>query len=254
MNLTPENETVNDLSDNEVNSAALETAIGYRFQDRNLLILALTHSSRSNEMGLKNHHLLCNERLEFLGDSVLSLVVSRYIYDRFPNCAEGVLTNYRKDVVCTDALSRYARSIHLGDCLLMGVGESTGGGRDKPKILENAFEALIAAVFIDAGQGGTALQIISEWVIPLIEADLNVLVEKGAGEDSKSLLQQFAQANGEKPEYYLISQDGPDHMKTFTVGVKIATNPVGRGTGPSIRKAEQAAAADALSLFGIRKE
>jgi hypothetical protein len=127
----------------------LEAAIGYRFTDKALLRRAMTHSSHSNETGEKNHHLLCNERLEFLGDSVLSIAVSRYLYATYPQEGEGVLTNMRKDVVCAEALARYARQIGIGPCLLLGKGEAQTGGCDKENILADAFEALLAAFYLD---------------------------------------------------------------------------------------------------------
>ena len=113
----------------------LQSAIGYTFTDPALLRRAMPQSSHSNETGERNHHLLCNERLEFLGDSVLSIVVSRYLYDNYPQEGEGVLTNMRKDVVCAEALARYARRIGIGDCLLLGKGEAQSGGYDKENIL-----------------------------------------------------------------------------------------------------------------------
>ena len=150
--------------------ARLEAAIGYNFQDRTLLRRAMTHSSHSNETGERNHHLLCNERLEFLGDSVLSIAVSRYLFMTYPQEGEGILTNMRKDVVCAEALARYARRIGIGPCLYLGNGEELSGGRDKENILADAFEALLAAVYLDAGDRG--MEIISEFLLPLVEKAL----------------------------------------------------------------------------------
>ncbi|MBQ4113520.1 MAG: ribonuclease III, partial [Clostridia bacterium] len=116
----------------------LEAAIGYTFTDQTLLSRAMTHSSHSNETGERNHHLLCNERLEFLGDSVLSIVVSRYLFNTYPQEGEGTLTNMRKDVVCAEALARYARAIGIGECLLLGKGEAQSGGNRKENILADA--------------------------------------------------------------------------------------------------------------------
>ena len=228
----------------------LETAIGYRFTDKALLRRAMTHSSHSNETGEKNHHLLCNERLEFLGDSVLSIAVSRYLYATYPQEGEGVLTNMRKDVVCAEALARYARTIGIGECLLLGKGEAQTGGYDKENILADAFEALLAAIYLDAGD--KAMAIIDGFLLPLVEKDLSELISKGIDGDYKTPLQQLVQqTEGDVLEYVLIRSEGPDHQKTFEVEVRVNSNPCGRGIGTSKRKAEQAAAKAALKVFGI---
>ena len=228
----------------------LESAVSYRFRDRSLLRRAMTHSSHSNETGERNHHLLCNERLEFLGDSVLSIVVSRYLYTTYGQEGEGVLTNMRKDVVCAEALARYARRIGIGDCLYLGNGEELSGGRDKENILADAFEALLAAIYLDAGDKG--MQIISDFLLPMVQKDLSELESRGIDGDYKTPLQQFVQqTEGDVLEYVLLRAEGPDHCKTFEVEVRINSNPCGRGTGPSKRKAEQAAAKAALKVFGM---
>ena len=228
----------------------LEAAIGYTFSDKKLLRQAMTHSSHSNETGDKNHHLLCNERLEFLGDSVLSIAVSRYLYTTYPHEGEGVLTNLRKDVVCAEALARYARAVGIGDCLLLGKGEAQTGGYDKENILADAFEALLAAIYLDAGEN--AMNIIDGFLLPLVEKDLSELISKGIDGDYKTPLQQLVQqTEGDVLEYVLISAEGPDHRKTFEVEVRVNSNPCGRGVGTSKRKAEQAAAKAALKVFGI---
>ena len=228
----------------------LEIAIGYRFQNITLLQNALAHSSYANETGAPNHHLLCNERLEFLGDSVLSIVVSRYLYTAYPQEGEGTLTNMRKDVVCAEALARYARAIGIGDCLLLGKGEAQTGGFDKENILADAFEALLAAIYLDAGE--YAMDIIDGFLLPLVEKDLSELISKGIDGDYKTPLQQLVQqTEGDVLEYVLISAEGPDHRKTFEVEVRVNSNPCGRGVGTSKRKAEQAAAKAALKVFGI---
>ena len=228
----------------------LENVIGYHFKDAALLCRAMTHSSHSNETGERNHHLLCNERLEFLGDSVLSIVVSRYLYNAYPQEGEGTLTNMRKDVVCAEALARYARSIGIGDCLFLGKGEALSGGYDKENILADAFEALLAAIYLDAGDRG--MDIIADFLLPLVQQDLSELESRGIDGDYKTPLQQFVQqTEGDVLEYIVIRADGPDHQKTFEVEVRINSNPCGRGIGSSKRKAEQAAAKAALKIFGI---
>ena len=228
----------------------LEATIGYTFSDKKLLRQAMTHSSHSNETGDKNHHLLCNERLEFLGDSVLSIAVSRYLYTTYPQEGEGILTNMRKDVVCAEALARYARAVGIGECLLLGKGEAQTGGYDKENILADAFEALLAAIYLDAGEN--AMDIIDGFLLPLVEKDLSELISKGIDGDYKTPLQQLVQqTEGDVLEYVLISAEGPDHRKTFEVEVRVNSNPCGRGVGTSKRKAEQAAAKAALKVFGI---
>ena len=228
----------------------LEAAIGYNFKDRTLLRRAMTHSSHSNETGERNHHLLCNERLEFLGDSVLSIAVSRYLFSTYPDDGEGTLTNMRKDVVCAEALARYARRIGIGDCLLLGKGEAQTGGFDKENILADAFEALLAAIYLDAGEN--AMAIIDAFLLPLVEKDLSELISKGIDGDYKTPLQQLVQqTEGDVLEYVLLRAEGPDHKKTFEVEVRVNSNPCGRGIGTSKRKAEQAAAKAALKVFGI---
>ena len=228
----------------------LEAAIAYNFTDRALLRRAMTHSSHSNETGERNHHLLCNERLEFLGDSVLSIVVSRYLFTTYPQEGEGILTNMRKDVVCAEALARYARRIGIGDCLYLGNGEELSGGRDKENILADAFEALLAAIYLDAGDRG--MEIIAHFLLPLVQKDLSELENRGIDGDYKTPLQQFVQqTEGDVLEYILIRAEGPDHQKTFEVEVRVNSNPCGRGVGSSKRKAEQAAAKAALKVFGL---
>ncbi|MBE6585104.1 MAG: ribonuclease III [Ruminococcaceae bacterium] len=227
----------------------LEKYLGHTFKDRSLISRALTHSSHSNETGERNHHLLCNERLEFLGDSVLSLVVSRYLYQHYQNEPEGDLTCMRKDVVCAPALARYARKIYLGNCILLGVGEDRNGGRNNENILADAFEAVLAALYIDTGN---SLDAVANFLLPLVEEDLREYETKGTDRDYKTPLQQFIQqTEGDVLEYVLVRADGPDHQKTFEVEVRVNSNPCGRGIGTSKRKAEQAAAKAALKVFGL---
>ena len=226
----------------------LESTLGYSFKNLDLLIRALTHSSHSNETGERNHHLLCNERLEFFGDSVLSMVVSSYLYQHYQNEPEGDLTCMRKSVVYAPALAKYARSIGLGEYLLLGVGEMRNGGRNKENILADAFEAVLAALYIDSGNN---LEIVSRFLLPLVEADLKAYESNGTG-DYKTDLQQFIQqTDGDHLEYVIVGEEGPDHMKTFAVEARLNSNVIGRGKGRSRRKAEQAAAKDALELFGV---
>ncbi len=231
---------------------SLEGKIGYEFKNRKLLEQALTHSSYSNESGLKNHHLLCNERLEFLGDSILSLITSRYIYEKFSQYPEGDLTRMRADMVCEKALSGYSESISLGDYLLLGVGEEKNNGRHRKSILADAFEALLAAIYLDAGECG--METAQTFLLPFIEKEIGNHVNTGFCADAKTLLQQFVQqAEGDFLEYVTVSTSGPDHMKVFCVEARMNSNVIGRGEGHSKREAEQNAAKEALKLFNVGK-
>lgn len=229
----------------------LQNRIGYTFANQELLTRALTHSSYSNETGARNHHLLCNERLEFLGDSVLSLITSEYLYSTFPELPEGDLTRMRAATVCEGALASYAEKIGLGEFLLLGKGERQSGGAKKPAVIADAFEAILAAIYLDVG-GADALQIVSEFLLPFIKEAVAALPDVGGYHtDSKSRLQEFVQKDKGTPEYRLISESGPDHNKTFVVEVYLDSNCIGRGQGHSKKYAEQAAAKAALVLFGI---
>jgi ribonuclease-3 len=229
----------------------LEDTIGYEFRSKELLIRALTHSSYSNESGLKNHHIHCNERLEFLGDSVLSLITSNYLYTKFSDCPEGELTRMRAEVVCERALSGYAQKIKLGHFLLLGIGEEKNNGRNRKSILADAFEALLAAMYIDAGDVG--METVEKFLLPFIEKEIESIGQsKGFSGDPKSLLQQFVQqAEGDFLEYIVVGQSGPDHMKMFKVEARLNSNVIGRGQGRSKREAEQNAAREALELFCV---
>ena len=232
------------------NAAVLEERIGYRFKDAQILIRALTHSSYSNETGLKNHHIFCNERLEFLGDSVLSIVSSRYLYTKFADCPEGELTRMRAEVVCERALSGYAESIGLGQHLLLGVGEEKNNGRQRRSILADAFEALLAAIYLDSGAN---MEIVERFLLPFIVKEIESIgAKRGFSGDAKTLLQQFVQqAEGDFLEYVVVGESGPDHMKTFVVEARLNSNVIGKGQGRSKREAEQNAAREALALFSV---
>ncbi len=237
-----------------ISLGVLQERIGYRFGDISYLERAVTHSSYSNETGARNHHLLCNERLEFLGDSVLSLVVSNYLYTHFSEYPEGTLTRIRSAVVCEAALASFAEKIGLGEFLLLGRGEAQNGGAQKPAILADAFEALLAAIYLDAGTED-GMQSVASFLLPLVKSAINALPEVGDVRiDSKSRLQEFIQQDREQKEvleYRLTGESGPDHNKTFTVDLYLGANCIGSGTGHSKKAAEQAAAKAALSLFGL---
>lgn len=232
----------------------LEEKLGYRFGNRELLRRALTHSSYSNETGAKNHHLLCNERLEFLGDSVLSIITSEYLYTEFSGLPEGDLTRMRAAVVCEEALASYSEKLDLGSYLLLGKGESNNGGAKKPAVIADAFEALLAAIYLDA-KAGEGILTVRAFLLPFIKEAVKALPATTGGyhADNKSRLQEFIQREKDSGtlEYRVTGESGPDHNKTFEVGVYLDSNCIGRGVGHSKRQAEQAAAKDALGLFGV---
>ena len=228
----------------------LEGKTGHDFRDKMLLQKALTHSSYSNESGARNHHLLCNERLEFLGDSVLSVITSKYLYETFPDSPEGELTRMRAELVCERALSSYAHKIELGQYILLGIGEEKNNGRERKSILADAFEALIAAIYLDSGEDG--FDNVRVFLLPFIQDEINSLGKTGFSADPKTALQQFVQqAEGDFLEYVTVGESGPDHMKEFFVEARLNSNVIGRGKGRSKREAEQAAAREALALFNV---
>lgn len=233
------------------NTDALQKKIGYTFKNPELLELALTHSSFSNESGAKHHRLLCNERLEFLGDAVLSLICGEYLYNRFPNDTEGNLTNIRSTAVCEKALVSYAEKISLGDYLKLGRGVVHNGGV-KPAMLADAFEALLASIYLDAGDKG--LETAKKFLLPFLKWTVDTL-PPGGEVDAKTALLRFLQEDGPQHlEYRVVGESGPDHDKHFDVELYLNSNRIGRGSGSSKRSAEQRAAADALKLFGVEPQ
>ena len=221
----------------------LQNKIGYYFKNKDLLREALTHSSYANEH--KSQHLKYNERLEFLGDSVLSFVVSDYIFKNCPNLPEGELTKLRASLVCEKTLFEFAKKINLGKYLFFSKGEQINGGAERPSILADAFEALIAAIYIDGGISN-ASKFILNFIIPAIK---NSRVNKL--KDYKTTLQEIIQKNPEEHlEYVLVGEEGPDHDKHFSVEVHLNNNVIGKGGGRSKKEAEQQAAREALKLMG----
>ena len=218
----------------------LQDRIGYRFRDPSLLERALTHSSYANECKQKTE---CNERMEFLGDGVRSIIVADHIFHKF-HLAEGDLTKIRASLVCEKSLFEFARKIDLGSELLLGHGEEQTGGRERPSVVSDAFEALIAAIYLDGG-----LEKAAQFVLPFVEEDLGH--EEAPFVDYKTRLQEIIQKNPEeRVEYVLVSAQGPDHDKKFVVEVHLNSNVIGRGVSRSKKGAEQAAAQEALSLMG----
>ena len=215
----------------------LEDRIGYRFSDSKNLELALTHSSYSNEMRSRDIQAECNERLEFLGDSVLSIVTSEYLYSALEGFPEGDLSKIRASAVCEKSLHKLACSISLGDHLFLGRGEEQTNGRQRPSILADAFEAILAAMFIDGGMD-VAKKHVLRFIVPELENSEYELFN-----DYKTLLQEVIQRNPEERlSYVLINETGPDHDKRFTVEVHLNSNVIGTGIGKSKKQAEQHAA------------
>jgi ribonuclease-3 len=225
----------------------LEETIGYAFRDQNQLILALTHSSYCNETKGKEPKSACNERLEFLGDSVLSFITSRYLYETYPKLPEGRLSPIRAKAVCEKTLCKLAQEIGLGDYLFLGHGEEHTNGRKRPSILADAFEALLAAMYLDGG-----IEPVREFLLPRITKEIDAIVESGADLDYKTALQQvIQQERGDILEYVIVGESGPAHQKTFAVEARLNGNVLGKGNGSSKRAAEQCAAREALKLFGM---
>ena len=216
----------------------LEAAIGYQFKNITLLQNALTHSSYANERW--HNSLLSNERLEFLGDSVLGMLGAEYLFRNFPNRPEGELTRMRADMVCEKTLAAAANRIGLGNHLLLGHGEEQGGGRNRDSILADAVESVIAACFLDGGIQA-ALQFVQKFIL------VEVPVTKLHNVDYKTQLQELVQQKKNQVlSYALVSQSGPDHDKKFDVEVSLNGTVVGSGSGSSKKRAEQAAACAAI--------
>ena len=229
--------------------ALLEARIGYQFNHKELLKEALTHSSYANELRARRKTVVqCNERLEFLGDAVLEAIVSEYLFLTYPELPEGELTQRRKAVVQSSALASYAREIELGAYLLLGNGEEKLGGRDRQSTLENAFEALLAAIYLDAGEAGKAK--VKSFLLPFIKHELEENYSPIITDPKTELQQLIQQAEGDVLTYTVVNEQGPDHDKVFTVEAKMNSNVIGHGTGTSKREAEQNAAIEALRLFG----
>lgn len=216
--------------------------IGYQYKNPELLEDALLHSSYANE---GKHPRQSNERLEFLGDSVLSIVVSEYLYNNHPEMPEGELTKLRARLVCEKSLAKYAVQLGLPAAIKLGKGEEKGGGRERPSINADAFEAVIASLYLDGGMA-PAKEFVLHYVLPDLEED-----EEPSFDDYKTQLQEIIQQNPEeRVQYVLTEESGPDHDKRFTVEVHLNSNVIGEGTGRSKKEAEQRAAREALLLMG----
>lgn len=228
-------------SDNNDSLAGLETAIGYFFNDRRLLHEALTHRSFLNEAG--DRSLKDNERLEFFGDAVLDLFLSSQLLSRFPASREGELTRIRASLVDEESLARLAAALDLGRHLKLGRGEEKSGGREKKSILADAYEALLAAVYLDGGAGPVERLVAAQFA-PLLEKHAAGAISR----DYKTEFQELAQAlRGATPTYVVTQAAGPDHNRTFTVAALVGGECLGEGSGRSKKEAEQAAARGGLA-------
>ena len=216
----------------------LEKAIGYQFRDLSLLQNALAHSSYANERW--HNSLMSNERLEFLGDSVLGMLVANYLYRTFPNRPEGELTRMRADMVCEKTLARVAGQLELGKHLLLGKGEEQGGGRSRDSILADAVESVIAACYLDGGMEA-AKAFVEKFIL------VTVPTQKMNNADYKTALQELVQQKKNQTlSYRLVGESGPDHDKKFEVELTLNGTVVGTGTGSSKKRAEQQAAQVAM--------
>jgi ribonuclease-3 len=222
----------------------LQETISFFFGDRALLQQALVHRSFLNEN--PGSTLPSNERLEFLGDALLDFIVGEYLYERCPEMDEGQLTSVRAALIRAKTLARFAQNIQLGDYIYLSRGEDESGGRSKAGLLADAFEALVAAIYLDRN-----LEVVKEFVMSFVEPETTRILERGLERDHKSRLQEWAQGELQlTPIYRTVSERGPDHAKQFTVEVLIGDQVYGRGEGRSKQDAEQHAAQQALEEIG----
>ncbi|MBQ6105094.1 MAG: ribonuclease III [Lachnospiraceae bacterium] len=223
-------------------NADLEQKIGYQFTDGNLLVTALTHSSYANEFSRRKGEIEFNERLEFLGDAVLELVTSEFIFEEHADMPEGSMSKLRASMVCEPSLAFCARGIGLGSFLRLGKGEDMTGGRNRDSILSDAFEAVIGAIYLDGGLE-PAGRFIREFALTKLD-DARLF------KDSKTLLQEITQEKYRcMPEYVLAKEEGPAHMRTFTIELKVGGKALATGTGSSKKGAEQEAARKAIRII-----
>ena len=229
--------------------ASLMNDIGYNFIDVSFLETALTHSSYTNEMKQKGFRAESNEALEFLGDAVLEIVISEYLFDRYAKNGEGALSKLRQTIVCENTLYKIAQKLRLGEYLNIGSAEENLALRNRKKILADALEAIIAAVYLDdrTNSNGTHYSAV---IICLFEKEIENILKSG-NRDYKTVLQQFVEKNGDSVLRYDIEEHGPQHEKTFIATAYINNNKVGDGKGSTKRSAEMQAAKVALRLFGI---
>jgi ribonuclease-3 len=226
---------------NPNNLESLQQAIGYTFKDQDTLIMALTHRSSLNDPNIKD----CYERLEFLGDAILEMLISSFLYFKYPDKMEGYLTAARSAIVRTETLSQIAKSLNLGSYLRLSKGEESTGGRNNPSTLEDVTESIIGAIYQDGG-----LEAAKVFFDTFIVPEANLIVSENKLKDAKSSLQEIVQAKGlTTPLYQIIKEIGPDHDKTFETAVIIDSKQIATGIGKSKQEAEQKAAQKALELI-----
>lgn len=214
-----------------------ESLLGHTFQNPSYLKEAISHSSYANE-----NRLPCNERLEFLGDAVLGMTVSEYLFSRKPAISEGEMSRIRSQSVCETALSFHARKMGIGPYLLLGKGEAASGGSDRASVLADAMEAIIAALYLDGGREKA-----TRFILSFLTETIEEAIDAGAVRDYKTALQEKHQGKNAQPlSYKVIRESGPDHAKEFTVSVFLGKESLGTGTGRTKKAAEQAAAKKAL--------
>lgn len=227
--------------------AEFEKKIGYTFQDKALLVHALSHTSYTNEHGMEKQ--ASNERLEFLGDAIVDMVVSDYLYRHNSTEPEGTLTKWRASVVCEASFAHIAAGMDYGSYLLLGKGEEATGGRSRSSVLADAFEAVIAAMYLDSD-----IETVSAWIIRHLQEELTLAMQGKMAKDYKTLLQELVQ-KGErgKVSYVITDEKGPDHAKTFCVDVLVDGERAASGSGTSKKDAEQAAAGAAIKALTKKK-
>lgn len=235
-------EDIDRVKEHENILKAVETALGYKFRDRSLILLALCHRSYMNERGWPLTQ--SNERLEFLGDSVVEIAVTHLLYEDFPEYPEGELTKLRAPLVQRSGLARAALRLGLGDHVLLGRGEEATGGRQKQSILADTFEAVVGALYMDGG-----FEVARGMVISCVEGMLHEIIKWGAGDYKSELQELSAKRLGAVPRYR-VRAEGPDHYKTFHATVEVADSSFGPVTGSSKKEAEQGAARVALLKLG----
>ena len=230
-----------------MNLTNFEKQIGFSFKNQDLLKQAFIHRSYLNEFKKRENE--SNERLEFLGDAVLSFVVSSWLFEDFPAYPEGKLTSLRSNMVNTEALAKIAIKLKIGDFLLLSRGEKEAQGQNNPTLLANALEAVIGALFLDQG-----LEAVKNFIGKNFQVILEQTIRSGRLKDYKSLLQEKAQAQtNQSPVYKIIKEEGPEHSKVFTVDVLIQGDILSQGVGKSKQKAEQQAAQKALENLALKK-
>jgi ribonuclease-3 len=221
-----------------------EKILNYTFKNREYLQLALTHRSYTNQLK-KQGDIYNNERIEFLGDAVLELVISDYLYRNYPDFSEGILTLVRSTIVRTTSLSKAVEEISLGECIIMGKGEEKTGGRTKPYILANIFESIVGALFLDGG-----IEVASDFIFRTLKAHADHVIEHKQYVDPKTQLQEITQNHFKKtPNYTIIHESGPAHEKNYVAAVLVDKKKLAEGTGSSKQRAEEDAAEKALEII-----